>query len=125
MEKILQQILNELKIIKTDINNLKESQLQTNERLDNIEVDIKHLKQGQTKLEQGQTKLEQGQTKLEQGQKEIKDHLVQLDTQNADRHMEAFSKIKTIDKEVKFIKHKLHQTEEDVFDIKDHLKLIK
>ncbi|CAI3543063.1 MULTISPECIES: hypothetical protein [Clostridium] len=28
-------------------------------------------------------------------------------------------------KDVKFIKHKLHETEEDVFDIKDHLKIIK
>lgn len=31
----------------------------------------------------------------------------------------------TISKDVKFIKHKLHETEEDVFDIKDHLKIIK
>ena len=28
-------------------------------------------------------------------------------------------------KDVKFVKHKLRETEEDVFDIKDHLKLIK
>ncbi|TCO79152.1 hypothetical protein [Marinisporobacter balticus] len=64
-------------------------------------------------------------SKLDQGQQEIKDHLIQLDSQDADRHMDTFSKIKTIDKDVKFIKHKLHQTEEDVFDIKDHLKAIK
>lgn len=32
---------------------------------------------------------------------------------------------KSISKDVKFIKHKLHETEEDVFDIKDHLKIIK
>ncbi|WP_321833442.1 hypothetical protein [Clostridium butyricum] len=31
----------------------------------------------------------------------------------------------SIAKDVKFIKHKLHETEEDVFDIKDHLKIIK
>ncbi|WP_129600250.1 hypothetical protein [Anaerophilus nitritogenes] len=104
MEKVLQQILTEMKTI--------------NQRLDHMESDIKDLKQGQTKLEQGQTK-------LEQGQQEIKNHLIQLDSQNATRHMDAFSQLKTIDKEVKFIKHKLHQTEEDVFDIKDHLKIIK
>lgn len=28
-------------------------------------------------------------------------------------------------KDVKFIKHKLHETEEDIFDIKDHLKIVK
>ncbi|QEK12631.1 hypothetical protein FQB35_09990 [Crassaminicella thermophila] len=44
MEKILQQILNELKTIKTDINDLKEGQMQTNERL--------------TKLEKGQFRIE-------------------------------------------------------------------
>ncbi|BCZ45715.1 hypothetical protein psyc5s11_17820 [Clostridium gelidum] len=31
----------------------------------------------------------------------------------------------SINKDVKFIKHKLHETEEDVFDIKDHLKIVK
>jgi len=30
-----------------------------------------------------------------------------------------------ISKDVKFIKHKLHETEEDVFDIKDYLKIVK
>lgn len=30
-----------------------------------------------------------------------------------------------ISKDVKFIKHKLHETEEDVFDIKDHLKIVR
>lgn len=32
---------------------------------------------------------------------------------------------KSISKDVKFIKHKIHETEEDVFDIKDHLKIIR
>lgn len=35
------------------------------------------------------------------------------------------SKIENLSKDIKFIKHKLHETEEDVFDIKDHLKIIK
>lgn len=30
-----------------------------------------------------------------------------------------------VSKDIKFIKHKLRETEEDVFDIKDHFKLIK
>lgn len=32
---------------------------------------------------------------------------------------------KSISKDVKFIKHKIHETEEDVFDIKDYLKIIR
>lgn len=103
-KELLQQLLNEVKSINAEIKTI-------NSRLAN--------------LEQGQAKLEQGQANLEQGQQEIKKHLIQLDTKNADRHVTAFSKIKAIDKDIKFIKHKLHQTEEDVFDIKDHLKLIK
>ncbi|WP_072890255.1 hypothetical protein [Tepidibacter formicigenes] len=89
-DELLKQILDKINSIDT--------------RLDNIETDIKDLKQGQ---------------------QEIKDHLIQLDSQNAERHITAFSKLESVDKEVRFIKHKLHQTEEDVFDIKDHLKLIK
>ncbi|MPM10415.1 hypothetical protein SDC9_56747 [bioreactor metagenome] len=30
-----------------------------------------------------------------------------------------------ISKDVKFIKHKLYETEQDVFDIKDHLSIVK
>jgi chromosome segregation ATPase len=111
VEQMLKQILNELKEI-------KENQNKTHQRLDNLESDVKDLKQGQSNLESDVKD-------LKQGQKEIKNHLTQLDTKNANRHMDAFSKIKNIDKDVKFIKHKLHQTEEDVFDIKDHLKAIK
>ncbi|MFA6942167.1 MAG: hypothetical protein WCQ54_14520 [Clostridiaceae bacterium] len=33
--------------------------------------------------------------------------------------------IEIVSKDVKFIKHKLHKTEEDVFDIKDYLKIVK
>lgn len=33
--------------------------------------------------------------------------------------------LKELKTDIKFIKHKLHETEEDVFDIKDHLKIIK
>lgn len=31
----------------------------------------------------------------------------------------------SLNKDVRFIKHKLHQTEEEVFDIKDKLKIVK
>lgn len=102
--EVLKQLLNEVKNINEKLNSMDFEVKTINQRLENLESDIKDLKQGQ---------------------QEIKGHLIELDAKNADRHMEVFSKIKTIDKDVKFIKHKLHQTEEDVFDIKDHLKLIK
>jgi predicted nucleic acid-binding Zn-ribbon protein len=104
MEKILKEILDEIKNInkrlvamEANINNMKND-------IGDMKTDIKDLKQGQN---------------------DIKSHLESMDIKNADRHLEAFSKISSIDKDIKFIKHKLHQTEEDVFDIKDHLKIIK
>ena len=55
--EILQQILNEVKGIKSDVSELKHSQTETNQRLDKLE-------QGQTKLEQGQSKLESEVTRI-------------------------------------------------------------
>jgi len=42
------------------------------DKLNNIDSDIKELKQGQMGLEQGQMELKQGQMGLEQGQMELK-----------------------------------------------------
>lgn len=36
----------------------------------------------------------------------------------------AHGSIKDVSKDIRFIKHKVNETEEDVFDIKDHLKLV-
>ncbi|WP_053956024.1 hypothetical protein [Inediibacterium massiliense] len=107
MEKILQQILHELA-------ELKQNQIQTNNRLDNMESDIKDLKQGQAKLEQGQAK-------LEQGQQEIKDYLIQLDTKNADRHREINHKIDNLSKDLTVVEA---VTGKNMTDIA-HLKSIK
>ncbi|WP_243109371.1 hypothetical protein [Anaerophilus nitritogenes] len=107
MENILQQILNEIK-------ELKQNQIQTNERLDNMQSDIKDLKQSQVKLEQGQAK-------LEQGQQEIKDHLTQLDTKNADSHREINHKIDNLSKDFTVVEA---VTGKNMTDIA-HLKSIK
>lgn len=60
--------------------------------------------------------------------KEIKDKINTVYNQTADLtefRTETKESFNSIHKDVKFIKHKLHETEEDVFDIKDHLKIIK
>ena len=62
---------------------------------------------------------------LESGKNEIIDRLVDIESKNATKHTEIYNSISSISKDLKFIKHKLHETEEDVFDIKDHLKLVK
>lgn len=59
---------------------------------------------------------------------EIKNKIDSVYEQTADLtefRTETKDNFNSIAKDVKFIKHKLHETEEDVFDIKDHLKIIK
>ncbi|MDU1601937.1 MULTISPECIES: hypothetical protein [Clostridium] len=59
---------------------------------------------------------------------EIKNKIDSVYDQTADLtefRTETKDNFNSITKDVKFIKHKLHETEEDVFDIKDHLKIIK
>lgn len=59
---------------------------------------------------------------------EIKNKIYSVYEQTADLtefRTETKDNFNSIVKDVKFIKHKLHETEEDVFDIKDHLKIIK
>lgn len=79
--------------------------------LESMQSDIKEIKTDVKTLKDGQCRIE---AKLED-----------LEPKNATRHTELLDKIDTLNKDVKFVKHKLHETEEDVFDIKDHLKIIK
>lgn len=51
--------------------------------------------------------------------------ITELEPENAARHVEMNSNIGELHKDIKFIKHKLHVNEEEIFDIKDHLKLVK
>lgn len=63
--------------------------------------------------------------KIDSNHNKLLEKLDELEAKNANRHIEINTETKNISKNLKFIKHKLHQTEEEVFDIKDHLKLIK
>ncbi|QEK12634.1 hypothetical protein FQB35_10005 [Crassaminicella thermophila] len=73
------------------------------EKLNSIDARIANLEQGQAKLEQGQAKLEQGQAKLEQNQQKIKEHLIQLDTKNANNHIEIKTKIDKLSQDLTVI----------------------
>lgn len=86
-----------LKQILERLNNIEETQKQ-------IQSDIKDLKEGQSRIE----------SKFDD-----------LEAKNATRHTEMFVKLNEIGKDAKYIKYKIHENEEEIFDIKDHLKLIK
>jgi uncharacterized phage infection (PIP) family protein YhgE len=112
MEKLLQEILKELKAFKNETNGrfdqLERGQQETNERLD--------------QLERGQQEANERLNQLERGQQEIKDHLTQLDTKNADRHLEIINKLSD---DIAFIKHKEFKNEEDIFKLKKNIQIIK
>lgn len=74
MEETIKLILEKLEILDQRLNNLENGQTNLNQKLIN--------------LEQGQVQLSEGQKRLEKGQEEIKDHLIQLETKNANRHLE-------------------------------------
>ena len=68
------------------------------------------------------------QTKMQSDITEIKEKINSVYDQTADLtefRTETKYNFSCINKDVKYIKHKLHETEEDVFDIKDHLKIVK
>ena len=70
----------------------------------------------------------ENQTKMQSDITEIKEKINSVYDQTADLtefRTETRANFSSINKDVKFIKHKLHETEEDVFDIKDHFKIVK
>ena len=62
---------------------------------------------------------------LESGQNEIIGRLSDIESNDVTRYLKIYNSTSSISKDLKFINHKLRETEEDVFDIKDHLKLVK
>lgn len=83
------------------------------------------LKEILTKLSNIDAKIDTNHKELIDRLDKLEDRFEDLEGKNATRHTEIYNISKLAAKDVKFIKHKLHETEEDVFDIKDHLKIIK
>lgn len=87
---------------------MEELLLQVIKRLDNLE-----------------SKIDANHEEIIQKLNVVENKLDEIEPKNAVRHTEIYNEINIITKDVRFIKHKIHETEEDVFDIKDHLKLVK
>lgn len=93
------------------------------------------LKEGQRKLQEGQTKLQESQTKLQEGQVSIIERLDNLEnkldsvaTETAnlmDFRTEITNKITALQQKYNFQTHKLAETVEDLFEIKNYLKIVK
>ena len=77
---------------------------------------------------ENQTNMQPDITEMKSDITEIKEKINSVYDQTADLtefRTETKDNFSSIIKDVKFIKDKLHETEKDVFDIKDHLKIVK
>lgn len=90
MEQVLNEILNELKEI-------KQTQVETNTRLDKLE------------------------TKVDS----IKDQLTEFEAKTANYHIETTNSFNEVTESIDFLTHKENQTEKDVYTIKKKLQVIK
>lgn len=81
MEETMKLILEKLETLDNEVKSMKNEIKSANAKLDNLE-------EGQLNLEKGQIQLSESQKRLEKGQEEIKEHLMQLESKNANRHLE-------------------------------------
>ena len=102
----MQDMKSEMNDMKSEIKDIKYEQNKTNERLDSLQND---MNSGFSEVNTQIDNLSNGFGDLITN--EVSD--------------EISKQLKTIKSDIKFIKHKVQDTEEDVFAIQDHLKLIK
>lgn len=88
--QILKQILNELK-------DIKETQIQTHKRLDNLESKIDF----------------------------IKDQISDPDSKNTKNHLETSLQLNSLIEDVDYLTHKEHQTEKEVYTLRKRIEVIK
>lgn len=134
MEQILNEILNGINSLRNDINTLKTEHIKTNERLTTLELSQEKLKK---KLD---SVIEQTDNLIEVNVSAItKENSYEIANITAMNNLscklgEIVSKevrnllsnqLQELKSDVKFLNHKVADTEKDVFGIKEHIKLIK
>ncbi len=96
--------------------------------LNEILAKLNKMEKNQSKMEENQNKMQQIQIQMQSDISEIKEKVIAVYNQTADLtefRTETKDNFNNVSKDVKFIKHKLHETEEEMFDIKDRLQIIK
>ena len=106
MKSEMQDMKSDMNDMKSEIKDMKFEQNKTNERLDSLQND---MNSGFSEVN----------TRIDNLSNGIGD-LITNEVSD-----EISKQLKTIKSDIKFIKHKVQDTEEDVFAIQDHLKLIK
>ncbi|SKA86255.1 hypothetical protein SAMN05443428_10761 [Caloramator quimbayensis] len=76
-----------------------------------MQNDISNLKYAQSQMQNDISKIN---NKLEM----IENKLDEIEAKNASKHTEIYCKLDTIIEDISYLKHKEHQTEEDLYKIK-------
>lgn len=134
MEQILNDILNGINSLRNDINALKTEHIKTNERLTTLELSQEKLKKKlNSVIEQTDNLIEVNVSAIT---KENSYEIANITAMNnlSCKLGEIVSKevrnllsnqLQELKSDVKFLNHKVDDTEKDVFGIKEHIKLIK
>ncbi len=89
-----------------------------NGRLDNVESDIRTLKQGQERIENKLDNVEVDVSQLKQGQVRIESKLDNMEAQNANRHIEIESKLQNMAKDITVVEAVAGKNMVDIANIK-------
>ncbi|MGL5086719.1 MAG: hypothetical protein ACRC68_13525 [Clostridium sp.] len=109
--EILNKILNKLESMDNKINSM-------DNKISSMDDKINSMDEGQQRIEIEIAGIKKDISKVD-------DKLIDLEAKNATSHSEmrlANDKVLT---EVKFIRHRLNETEKDIFTLCDHLKIVK
>ncbi|WP_026477863.1 coiled-coil domain-containing protein [Alkaliphilus transvaalensis] len=132
MEELLKEILSKLeildeKVIKLDckvesfdgqIQNLTNKIIKVDEKILKLDARVSNLETKVASLDDRELNIEFGQKRIEKKFDSLSGQLPDL----REFKRSTYDSLTIIKKEVTFIKHKLHQNEEDIFDIKNSLK---
>lgn len=91
------------------------------EILKQILDELKTLKEGQEELKISQEELKSGQGRIEKKLDAVYEHTAKITEDITQVNM----KVDTMVDDIEYLKHKEHQTEEDLFKLKKNLKIIK
>ncbi|MFT8348789.1 hypothetical protein [Clostridium saccharoperbutylacetonicum] len=102
--------------------------IQIIENQNKVQSDIVGMKSDITEMKSDISEMKLDITEMKSDISEIKGKIDSVYEQTADLtefRTETKEGFVSLNKDVRFIKHKIHQTEEEVFDIKDKLKIVK
>ncbi len=90
-------------------------------KLNSLDIKVSNIEANFSTMEANFSTMETGQKRIEKKLDGIYDHTADLTEFKTSTN----ENITEIRKDVGFIKHKLHQNEEEIFDIKSYIKLAK